>query len=510
MRPSLVGAGRSTGRLPRWVAVAALVALGAPLPCQDPPHQVLVLRVGTLHPVDGPAIEDAILIVKDGRIEALGKADAVAVPAGAEVLSYPSAHAYPGLVDPSSTAFADPKLLGDGSLDAGVDVEAGLDPFDEGSREVVEGGVTTAYVANRSDSPWRGQGALIRPRADGFVPFGQDVTVAVHLRLTTGPGNSHPLQRHDQLERAVSAFDQLEDYEKGFEEHEKKLKDYEKKFTEYLDWYEKHGGEVDKQAGGQPEEKPAERPQRPRGRGRRGRPGGNGDRERPEPAPEPEKQAGDKPAAGDDKKADDKKPEEKAPERPQYPKPPKRDPAKDALIEVRDGERPLFVEAHRTDEIRMALDLARTESRSRIVLEDPTAAATMAEDIASAGIPVVFTDVEPPIESPYVEKREQARDPVTALVKAGATVAIGSGSVPRARNLTLIAADAVGCGLDPDTALRAITLAPAEILGVQDEVGSLAVGKRADVVIASGPLFESATRVLRVLADGDTVFEEHR
>jgi imidazolonepropionase-like amidohydrolase len=69
-----------------------------------------------------------------------------------------------------------------------------------------------------------------------------------------------------------------------------------------------------------------------------------------------------------------------------------------------------------------------------------------------------------------------------------------------------MAACAVGRGLDEAAALRAITLTPAEILGVQNDVGSLQEGKLGDLLITDRPLFASDCRVLAVLAAGVTQF----
>ena len=86
-------------------------------------------------------------------------------------------------------------------------------------------------------------------------------------------------------------------------------------------------------------------------------------------------------------------------------------------------------------------------------------------------------------------------------------VAIASGSLSNARNLTMMAAYACGKGLSVDDAVRALTLTPAEILGVADKVGSLEKNKWADLLITSGPLLDSDTRILRVLSRGKTQYE---
>jgi imidazolonepropionase-like amidohydrolase len=96
------------------------------------------------------------------------------------------------------------------------------------------------------------------------------------------------------------------------------------------------------------------------------------------------------------------------------------------------------------------------------------------------------------------------------LARAGVKVAIKSDEVygvGSLSELTLTAALAVKGGLDRETAIRAITLTPAEIFGVEDRIGSLQPGKDADIAIFSGEPLDYLSVVERVLIDGKTVFE---
>lgn len=65
----------------------------------------------------------------------------------------------------------------------------------------------------------------------------------------------------------------------------------------------------------------------------------------------------------------------------------------------------------------------------------------------------------------------------------------------------------VKAGLDPDTAISAITLAPAQMLGISTRVGSVAVGRDANLLLLDGGPFEPATRIRRVLIDGKVVYD---
>ena len=105
-----------------------------------------------------------------------------------------------------------------------------------------------------------------------------------------------------------------------------------------------------------------------------------------------------------------------------------------------------------------------------------------------------------------------ARQENAALLRrAGVTVALSSGGESfNVRNLKQHAGNAVAYGLPWDEALRAVTLAPAEILGVSGNVGTLQAGRDANLVVWDGDPFEFTTRVVRVLVHGRTITERSR
>ena len=97
------------------------------------------------------------------------------------------------------------------------------------------------------------------------------------------------------------------------------------------------------------------------------------------------------------------------------------------------------------------------------------------------------------------------------LAKAGVKVAIQTDEMSAVRYMTLNAALAVREGMDAVEALRAITLTPAEVLGIADRVGSLEKGKDADIVILSAHPFDiPGSRVERVLIGGQTVYDRSK
>jgi len=78
------------------------------------------------------------------------------------------------------------------------------------------------------------------------------------------------------------------------------------------------------------------------------------------------------------------------------------------------------------------------------------------------------------------------------------------------RNLPFNAGFAAAYGLGKEDALRAVTLAPAEMLGIADDYGSIEVGKKANLFISDGDPFETATNILAVFIDGFNVPMENR
>jgi hypothetical protein len=495
---------------------------------------ITVLRVGTVHPVSGPAIQDGVVVVRGRRIAAVGKAGEVEIPDGATEIAHPDGHAYPGLVDALSTAFCDAAVRDDGGVDAGLRVDTALDPYDPRSRELIRWGITTAYVSNRSGSAWRGVGAIVRPNAEGFGRLGQGeddgdgAGAALQLRMTAGPGPGHALVRQKQLRTVGDAFDGLDQYEKSFAEFDKKKKEYDEAFEKYLEyWRKKKPANADGKGEPKPEEKggaPADgEPARGAGGGTRSAPpegggppdGGQGGRRGTRGGGARRPREGATPAeGGSEASAPAAAPaptgggnEDKPPERPKFPKEPRRDPAKDTLLDVKNGKLPLRVEAHRLDEIDAALALATGQAVQKLVLEHGTGAVPLAARLAERGTPVILTDVAVPHDSPYVAEADRGERLAARLSAAGVPIAIASGDVGRARFLPLLAAAARGQGMDEDAAVRAITLTAAEILGVAGQVGSLEPQKLADIVVTSGPLLSSSSKILRVLSAGRTAWE---
>src|SRR5712672_1500642 len=98
--------------------------------------------------------------------------------------------------------------------------------------------------------------------------------------------------------------------------------------------------------------------------------------------------------------------------------------------------------------------------------------------------------------------RERAPSSPAALAKAGVKFAFYSGGITAPKDALKAAKRSIDAGLAPDAALRALTLSPAEIFGVADRLGSIEVGKIANLVVTDGDLFEEKTKIKTVFVDG--------
>jgi imidazolonepropionase-like amidohydrolase len=115
----------------------------------------------------------------------------------------------------------------------------------------------------------------------------------------------------------------------------------------------------------------------------------------------------------------------------------------------------------------------------------------------------------PVILGPILTLPQETYDPYDApfacaarLHQAGVRFCIRSAGTSNTRNLPYEAAMAVSYGLPPEEGLKAVTLYPAQILGVADQLGSIETGKRANLVLTDGDLLQASTQVKAVFIDG--------
>lgn len=175
----------------------------------------------------------------------------------------------------------------------------------------------------------------------------------------------------------------------------------------------------------------------------------------------------------------------------------------EALIPVLKREIPLKAHAHATEDIFAALRIAK-EFNVKITLEHVTEGHLIVDELVKENVPLA---VGPTLTSASkFELRNKSWVTPGVLAKAGCQVSIITDSpvIPQ-EYLPLCAGLAVQAGMDPFAALQAITINAAKHAGIAGRVGSLEIGKDADIVIADGSPFEVSTVVKYVLIDGKVV-----
>jgi imidazolonepropionase-like amidohydrolase len=185
------------------------------------------------------------------------------------------------------------------------------------------------------------------------------------------------------------------------------------------------------------------------------------------------------------------------------------DPRYEALRPVLDGKLPLYIHADEKAQIESALDWAKHEKLTNLVLVAGADAQYVAERLAKEKVPVILTGV---LELPARrwEPYDAAYAAAGVLHQAGVKVAIGGGPDPsQARNLPFNAAMAAAFGLPKEAALRAVTLTAADILGVADRIGSLEPGKEASFFLSDGDPLEIVTHIERVWIAGHEIDLAH-
>lgn len=428
--------------MPRTIAMALLpVALLAPacLAGQD-----VAITGGTVIPITGPRIENGTVLIRDGRIAAVG--NDVDVPQGVRVVDATGRYVMPGLVDAMSYYGISGGDLNEMSAPSTPHLKAieAYYPFGRfgggeagapRAEHLLIGGVTTHYIAPADATVIGGQGAVVKTAGARFEDLILREPAAIDITLGQRPANTfRERNRHPGTRMAVVSL---------LREQLMRAADYRRRLDEW------------------------------------------------EALPEGEREGRT---------------------------PPARDLGMEALVRLLRGDIPARIQANRTVEIRNALELAE-ELGFDVIIDSGIEAVDLADRLAAADVPVVLG----PIAHPYVSGEEipdedEYPDPdegrAARLHESGVPIAIASfsrtfGSLgPAGSNkwLLLDAALAAGYGLPENATLRAVTLAPAEILGVADRVGSLESGKDGDVLILDGPPLGALTWVERVFVNGEEVF----
>jgi imidazolonepropionase-like amidohydrolase len=379
----------------------------------------LAIVGGRVIPVAGAPIEDGIVLVNDGRVEAVGRD--VRVPDGAEWVGAAGKVVLPGLVDAHTHLGVHEEAEGWAGQDTNEMTEPvtpqvraldAINPADLGFADAVAGGVLTVNVNPGSGNPIGGQAATVRSAGrtvDDMVlraPSGLKSALGENPKRVYGDRKQLPSTR---LGTAAVIRDALV------------------KARNYLDKLDR----------------------------------------------------------GDDP-------------------PPERDLRWEALGLVLSGEIPWRQHCHRADDIATALRLA-DEFGYRLVIDHGTEAVLLADRLAERDVPVL---IGPLLTSrSKVELRNRSLTNPGRLAAAGVELGIITDHpVVPIHLLHVQAALAVREGLDPAAALRAVTLTPARVLGLDDRLGSLEPGKDATLCVWSGDPLDARSRVEVAWIGGRQVF----
>jgi imidazolonepropionase-like amidohydrolase len=183
---------------------------------------------------------------------------------------------------------------------------------------------------------------------------------------------------------------------------------------------------------------------------------------------------------------------------------PEVDPKFEALAPVLAGQLPVIITVEKAKDIELAIKFVR-EEKLKAIFRGCSQGFKVAEKIKAAGIPVIIDSLyQDPLEpedgydAPYRN--------VAELVKAGVAVCFSSGDDPTSgKDLTYYAARAVAFGLEHQEAIKALTIGAARILGIADRLGSLEVGKDADLFICSGDPLDIRSQVKNIFINGKPV-----
>ena len=184
------------------------------------------------------------------------------------------------------------------------------------------------------------------------------------------------------------------------------------------------------------------------------------------------------------------------------PSPPARDLKLEALLPYLEGKKPVVVKAETPNDVETAYALAQ-EFKLRVILNGLTQAQSIYDKIAQWKVPVILGSIyETPKEW---ERYDTVYKMPGELSKRGVKIAFASFDAHQVRNLPYAAGFGVAFGLPYDEAMKALTLYPAQIWGVDDQLGSLDVGKTANVVIANGDPLDVKTDVKYLFIQGKSI-----
>ena len=421
-----------------WLAVPVCVVLSGIGIAQQ--SKPVVLKGGKLLTVSHGTIENGVLVMEGGKIASLGAASSVTIPRDARVIDVTGMTVYPGLID-SETSLGLTEISAEPSTNDQVETSDEIMPHMH---------VYDAFHAESELIPvTRINGvtnAIVAPDSRDTLP-GQDSFIQLDgnsaLEMLLVRDIAMPLNfTGDQRRNESWEKRKFPSTRMGMAAQLRQAFLDAQRYAQDWNDYDKKKTET-----------------------------GN-------------KPAGNKPADDKDKKA---------------PTAPKRDLKLEALLPYLQGKKSIVLAAQGPSDLETAVQLAR-EFNLKFVLNHISHSQPVLDYVASLKVPVI---VGPIYETPKAEERYDAVYSLPAqLYKRGVKIAFASFDAHNVRNLPYQAGFATAFGLPYDEALKAITLNAAEIWGVADKLGSLDVGKTANVVVANGDPLDLKTEVKQVFIEG--------
>jgi len=176
----------------------------------------------------------------------------------------------------------------------------------------------------------------------------------------------------------------------------------------------------------------------------------------------------------------------------------------EALEPVLDGTLPVIISVEKAKDIELAIKFVQDE-KLKAIFRGCAQGFKVADKIKQSGIPVIIdslytgpSEPEDGYDAPYRN--------VVELARAGVLISFSSGDSPaHGKDLPYHAAKAVAFGLSPEEAIKALTINPAKMFGVADRMGSIEVGKDADLLIAAGDPLDLKTEVKQLVINGRAI-----
>ncbi len=388
--------------------------------------RVIALRGGTVYTITKGTLPNATVLIRDGKIAAVGTA--VTVPPDAQVMDATGKHITPGIIDAHSHIANDSINEGGTTVSSMTGMADVLDPTDISIYRDLAGGLTTANILHGSANPIGGKNAVIKLRwgvkkaeellFEGALP-------GIKFALGENPKDLRPGQitgprRYPVTRQGVEfvirdAFTRAKAYQKSWKDYEKAK------------------------------------------------------------------------AASPDAM------------------PPRRDLQLEPLVEILEGKRLVHAHSYRADEILMMLRLAEEMGFKIATLQHVLEGYKVAKEIAAHGAGAsTFSDWW----GYKIEADDAIPHNAAIMVRKGVLVSINSDSAEHARRLTMEAAKSVRWGgLSEDEALALVTINPARQLRIDSRVGSLEVGKDADITVWTHHPLSSYTTADRVYIDGKQYYD---